>query len=403
MLLVVWSNRFNKEAFQVIFGSRGHDKMATCTSVAVAIPEDGSLTNTMIKDIIGTFFTMEWPNVDPETLVVTYNTGYANTNCAVERPKPKDDTHLEPLKVFLKIHGELDGEIEVFKHLVPNKHEEAQLCYDYGQSGLGAKVFAFFQTQNGTFGRIDEFLDARNLEPEDVEDANIRADVARAHAAFHAMATKLNKNSVQPYYDAVTGGLAKYHKMDKLKRLSNEGGVSIDHLVEYDFESKIRRVTDRLEFIGGKKGWCIHDVQFLNVMVKNNPKEAEDKIVLIDFEFVFQNYRAFDIGGHFLQKMFKWFDEESKVADCRPYTEEEKRHFCEEYAKQWNKKTGDSDTGEQVFMESELGFMLSITFEIHNMLCFMDQDDDRDPLNLLGLNKLFEEFVNQYEKLGLEI
>lgn len=375
--------------------------MATCTSVPVAIPKDGSLVKAMIKDIIATFIT-DWSNMDPETLVVTYNAGYANTNCAVEQPKPKGDTYLEPRKVFLKINGELNGEIKVFEHLVPNKHEEAQLCYDYGQSGLGAKVYGFFQTQDGAFGRVDEFLDARNLEPEDVEDANIRADIARGYAVFHAMATQLRKNPVQLYYDAVTRELAKYYKMDKLKRLANEGGVSIDHLVDYDFGSRIRQVTDRLESIGAKKGWCIHDVQFMNVMVKNNPKQGESKIVLIDFEFVFQNYRAFDIGGHFLQKLFKWFDEENKITNCRRYSEEEKRHFCQQYAEQWNETTSDSDTGEQVFMESELGYMLAITFEIHNMLCFMDEDDDKDPLSLLGLNKLFEEFVNQYKTLRFD-
>lgn len=234
-----------------------------------------------------------------------------------------------------------------------------------------------------------------------MEDAHIRADVAREHAVFHTMSTQREKKPAQLYYDAVTRELARYHKMEKLKRLAKEGGVNMYDLVDYDFVSRLRRVTNRLESIGGKKGWCIHDVQFMNTMVKNSPKEGEIKIVLIDFEFVFQNYRGFDIGGHFLQKMFQWFDEENKIATCRPYTEEEKRHFCEEYAKHWDEETGDSDTGKQVFMESELGFMLAITFEIHNMLCFMDQDDDKDPLNILGLNKLFEEFVNQYKKLGL--
>ncbi|EIT77170.1 hypothetical protein AO1008_05004 [Aspergillus oryzae 100-8] len=98
-----------------------------------------------------------------------------------------------------------------------------------------------------------------------------------------------------------------------------------------------------------------------------------------------QNYRAFDIGGHFMQKLFKWFDEESRIADCRKYTEEEKRHFCDEYARQWNEVTGDSDTGDQVFLESEYGYLLAITFDIHNMLCFMAEQDDKDPLNLLLL------------------
>ena len=34
-----------------------------------------------------------------------------------------------------------------------------------------------------------------------------------------------------------------------------------------------------------------------------------------------------------MQKMFKWFDEESRIAGCRKYTEEEKRHFYDEYAR----------------------------------------------------------------------
>ncbi len=141
----------------------------------------------------------------------------------------------------------------------------------------------------------------------------------------------------------------------------------------------------------------------MNILVKNDAKEGESKIVLIDFEFVMRNYRAFDIGGHFMQKMFKWFDEESKIADCRKYTEEEKRHFCEEYASQWNNLTGDSDTGQQVRLESEYGYLVAITFDLHNMLCFMCEEDDKDPLNLLGLNKLFDEFVEQYARLGLVV
>ncbi|PYI12643.1 choline/ethanolamine kinase [Aspergillus sclerotiicarbonarius CBS 121057] len=376
--------------------------MTPCITIPISIPKNTPLPKPTIKEIISTFLPTEWPHIDPEALAVTYTTGYANTNCIVSRPTPQDTTHSEPLKVFFKIHGPLDGEIEVFKHLVPTKHEEAHLCYEYGQSGLGAKVYGFFQTPDGTFGRIDEFLDARPLEPADVEDAGLRAEVARAHAVFHAMTpTQLRRNSIRGYSDAVMPQLARYYQMDKLKRLANEGGVNLDELVDYDFVSRLRKVVDRLDSIGAKGGWCIHDVQLRNVMVKNSPKLDESKVVLIDFEFVFRNYRGFDIGGHFVQKMFQWFDEENHIADCRPYMDEEKRHFCEEYAKQWNETTGDQDTGEQVFMEAELGMMLAISFEIHNMLCFMDQDDDKDPLNLLALNKMFGEFVSQYEKLGL--
>jgi choline kinase len=377
--------------------------MTILTPVSVALPDNGVPTKNMIQDIVATFLTKEWPFVDPETLTTSYHTSFANDHCTIERPKPTIGISTEPLKVFIKFHKETTADIDIFKHLLPSKQEEALFCYEYGRSGLGAKVYGFFQTQDGILGRIEEFLDTRNMEPEDVENSTIRADVARGLAIFHVMETSLAKKAVEPFYEAIINGLKKYHKMEKLKALGKEGGVNVDNLIDYDFAARLKRVVDKLESVGGKTGWCIHDVQFMNVLVKTHPKDGESKIVLIDFEFVMRNYRAFDIGGHFMQKMFKWFDEENKIANCRKYTEEERRHFCDEYAGQWNTLTGDSDTGDQVFVESEYGYMLAIAFDVHNMLCFMSEEDDKDALNLLGLNKLFDEFVNQYARLGLEI
>ncbi|KAH8195817.1 hypothetical protein TruAng_010030 [Truncatella angustata] len=376
--------------------------MATLISVPVALPKDEAPDKKIVRDIIGTFLTREWPFVHPDSLAMAYHTSSGNAHCLVERPMPANSTPIEPLKVFIKFRKETGVDIEIFKHLVPGKHEEALFCYEYGQTGLGAKVYGFFKTQDGAFGRIDEFLDARNLEPEDVENAIIRADIARGLAQLHSMKTSLKKKAIEPYYGAIINGLDKYHKTDKLKALGREGGVSVDALIDYNFGARLRKVVDRLKSMGGKTGWCIHDVQFMNVLVKNDPKKGESKITLVDFEFVMQNYRAFDIGGHFMQKMFKWFNAENKLADCRKYTKEEKIHFCQEYVNQWNKLTNESDTWEQVLMESELGYLLAITFDVHNMLCIMYEEDDKDSLNLIGLNKLFDEFMDQYTKLGLE-
>jgi len=168
--------------------------------------------------------------------------------------------------------------------------------------------------------------------------------------------TSLAKKTVEPFYEALISGLKKYYKMDKLKPLGREECVSVDNLIDYDFTIRLMKVVGKLEAMGGEVGWCIHDLQYMNVLVKNHPEAGESNIVLVGFELVMRNHRAFDIGGHFMQKMFKWFDDESKVANCRKYTEEEKRHFCEEYVRQWNTLTGDSDTGDQVFVESEYGY-----------------------------------------------
>ncbi|KAJ5107922.1 hypothetical protein N7456_004597 [Penicillium angulare] len=375
--------------------------MVTLTSVSVTLPKDKVPTKKDIRDIIGTFFVNEWPSVDPTTLSMSYNASYSNAHCFVERPTPATGVSAEPLKAFIKFHNDSLGVLEAFNSLAPSKQEEAEFCYEYGKLGLGAQLYGFFKTQDGTLGRVDEFLDARNMEPEDVEHATIRADVAKGLAEFHVLKPSLDKNKVESYYEATIGGLKKYHRMDKLKTLGKEGGVDMDNMIDYDFGTKLQKVVDRMESMGAKLGWCIHDVQFMNVMVKNDPKEEGRKVALIDFEFVMQNYRAFDIGGHFMQKMFKWFDEDNKIARCRKYTKEEKRHFCEEYTRQWNKVTGDSDTADQVFLEAEHGYLLAITFDIHNMLCFMCEVGDKDPLNLLGLQKLFEEFQSQYAKLEI--
>lgn len=364
---------------------------------------EGEIPNKQcMKDIISTFLAKEWLFVDPTSLTMTFNSSFTNAHCVVERPKPASERTTEPLKLFIKLHNDSASDIEIFKQLMPSKQEEASLCYEYGRAGLGARVYGFFKTLDGTLGRVDEFLDARTLEPEDVEVETIREDIAKGLATFHAMQMSLERQPVELYYEAITKGLAKYHRMENLKELGMKAGVSIDGLVDYDFASRLKKVVAKLDSMGAKTGWCIHDVQYMNVLVKNQPTEEQSKTVLIDFECVMQNYRAFDIGGHFMQKMFKWFDEESKIADCRKYTEEEKRHFCEAYAERWNELTGDADTGEQVYLEAEYGYMLAITFDVHNMLCFMNDEEDKDPLNLLGLGRLFEEFKGQYDRLELE-
>ena len=381
------------------------------TLIPVSLPGDGRIpTRTILRDIVAAFLTDEWPLVDPEALTASWHTSFANYDCTLERPKPNLATSTtEPQKVFIKFHKKHTAvDADVFKHLIPTKQEEALLCHEYSRSGLGAEVHGFFQTQDGTLGRVEQFLDARNMEPEDVENSIVRADVARALAAFHAMEMPLllEEKAVpmgpHAFYEALTNGIKKYLGMDKVKGLGREAGVNMDELIDYDFGPRLKKVVEKLESVGAKKGWCIHDVQFMNVLVRNHPRPRESTIFLVDFEFAMRNYRAVDIGGHFMQKMFKWFDEETKIADCRRYAEDEKRHFCEEYAAGWNELTGDSDTGEQVFAEAEYGYMVAIAFDVHNMLCYISSEDDRDPSNLRALSKLFKEFVDQYARLGID-
>ncbi|OAA65403.1 Protein kinase-like domain protein [Niveomyces insectorum RCEF 264] len=264
---------------------------------------------------------------------MSHNSSFSNAYCVAERRTPAADEGTEPMKVFIKLFTAAAADMEVFKDLVPNKLEEALLCAEFGRSGQGAKVYGLCKTLDGTLVRIDEFLDARNMEPEDAEDPSVRADVARALATFHTMNAPLDKKAVERFYEALLGGLEKYHGMDTLEVLGKDSGANIDNLVDYDFAMRLLKVVERLKLLGGKSGW--------------------------------------------------------------KYEEDEKRHFCDVYARQWNALTGDADAGDLVFLESKYGCMLAIAFNIHNMLCAMCEDGDKDPLDLLRLNKLFEEFAGQ--------
>jgi choline kinase len=378
--------------------------MITLKALEITLPEDKVPSNQIARDVIATFLTQEWPQQDPQSLTVTYNTSFTNPSCIVTRPRPSNDAAVEPLKLFIKFQHPGTSTIAGLEHLVPSKTEEALLTYEYGRSGLGARVYGLFQTTDGTIGRVDEFLDARHLEPEDVEHETIRADVAKGLARFHSLQVPLPKKPVSQYYEAIHNGLHTYHKSEKLKAFAMENGVDISDLVEYDFVSRCQKIVSQMQSIDARAGWCIHDVQFMNVLVKNMPKPGECKISLIDFELVFWNYRAFDIGAHYMHKMFKWFDPVDKIARCRPYSDGEKRHFCDVYAQHWNDNTGGVCTGEQVFREAELAYMLAIAFDTHNMLWFMDaRIDDKEALAMVpGMNKLLNDFKHQYMKLNLE-
>jgi len=98
--------------------------MAVLKSVLVTLPDNKVLTKTMIRDIVATFLTKEWPSVDPDSLTTFYHTSFANDHCTAERPKPAIGVATEEAhKVFIKFHKEAATDVEIFKHLMPSKQE----------------------------------------------------------------------------------------------------------------------------------------------------------------------------------------------------------------------------------------------------------------------------------------
>src|SRR5699024_10152436 len=93
--------------------------------------------------------------------------------------------------------------------------------------------------------------------------------------------------------------------------------------------------------------FCHNDLQEGNILLPSDEKIStlkstklhhfENHIVFIDFEFCAYNYRGFDLGNHFCERMFDYSNPEWPhfyVYEGQYPGEEDKRYFVREYLKQ---------------------------------------------------------------------
>ncbi|KFX91558.1 hypothetical protein O988_07698 [Pseudogymnoascus sp. VKM F-3808] len=73
--------------------------MATLKSVPVSLPARKVPTKRMVRDIIGSFLTQEWPSVNPDSLQMSHRVNFADAHCPAERPNTTDGASVEPLRV----------------------------------------------------------------------------------------------------------------------------------------------------------------------------------------------------------------------------------------------------------------------------------------------------------------
>ncbi|SMY26015.1 unnamed protein product [Zymoseptoria tritici ST99CH_1A5] len=55
------------------------------------------------------------------------------------------------------------------------------------------------------------------------------------------------------------------------------------------------------------------DSNYVNILVRNSPAKDQCPIVLIDYETISYGYRGFDIGGHFIERMYSYKQADSQL------------------------------------------------------------------------------------------
>lgn len=245
----------------------------------------------------------QWASVAPASAPTTIISG-GITNALVRVDPPSTRPDLAP--VLVRSFGERT-------ELLIDRSAEARALTRLSAAGFGAPVLAEFEG-----GRIEAFLPARPLTPDEVATRNVGAAVARGVARLHA-ATRL------PLAATLRGPRlwSTFEAWIKLaERLAGGEALAVDGARLRAAAHRVRRATRRL---ASPLVYCHMDLLPDNILVPDSgwtappvdatgaaddttaaaasplPPGAGSGLTFIDFEYGRPSPRGFDVGNHWCE------------------------------------------------------------------------------------------------------
>eukprot|EP00177_Eucheuma_denticulatum_P003719 GFKZ01006735.1.p1 GENE.GFKZ01006735.1~~GFKZ01006735.1.p1 ORF type:complete len:349 (+),score=42.76 GFKZ01006735.1:210-1256(+) len=170
-------------------------------------------------------------------------------------------------------------------------------------------------------GRVEQYLDARNIELYEMTQENILNGVARGMARMHKF---------EPYGDGVGKELTLWSDVEdwlvevvqlvEAGNLRMPAGVSLRRC-----EEGMRQLRKELEGSDCPIVFCHNDVWSGNIMVGKD----DTTVSFVDFEFSGFNYRGFDIGNFFSEAA--WGKMDGVVQEVGYPSTSQRKAFCQEY------------------------------------------------------------------------
>lgn len=204
----------------------------------------------------------------------------------------------------------------------------------------------------------------------ELKDLNYSAIIARKLATVHHLNVPINKDPTW-LFDTFSRWLAQVRTFECPQNV----GPLEQELIATDFETELAFLTKTLALCDSPIVFCHNDLQEGNILLPSDKISSSSKsskllsakafqhlmeshIVFIDFEFCAYNFRGFDLGNHFCERMFDYSNAEwphyHVYKDEYP-GDEAKRLFIREYLKQSMAIKADEalDTEDHVVMEAD--------------------------------------------------
>ena len=346
--------------------------------------------------LVSSFFPTEWATTDPRAVHTKQITGGLINSLQLIWHDTAAVT--EPSALLIRHFGQ-SGEIEEppSTSTTLSAAQQAIVHWEMSRKGWGPRIYGFFAG-----GRLEEYYaDAHTLTSAEAMLLDVRRDVARAYARLHSLRLPLRRDG----FGLVLGEFVESvqrKRADVVRSLR-----AIEHPVAKRYAT-VFETTDwvaEMEWVAGlfEKHNCritvTHgDANFLNVLVRpasangtDNDNDNANRVVLIDYETVSYNYRGFDIGGHFAERMYCYSQPDSQLTGHSAPDVEEQRAFCEAYLRELRdlgEELSERDTVEQLLLEASIGRLWHSLFV--NMMCLVYDDVELDPLFLEALGCMME-------------
>ncbi|KAL0274671.1 UNVERIFIED_CONTAM: hypothetical protein PYX00_002744 [Menopon gallinae] len=252
-------------------------------------PEFQEVILSLLKD----YLNGQWQNATSKNIhIEKLRGGMSNYVFQITLPQViQKEVKDEPKTVIVRLYQSVD-ENSTYQHMSDTL---AYICLS--ERKFGPKLFGIFPG-----GRIEEYIDAKPLKASQIRQPNFSCAIAEKIAIIHSMTLPLSKKR-DLLFDFMNNWLVGFNK--------NSQDWKIETVEDKDCFNKFKS-TDLMSevswlrtFLGNNNApllFCHNDLQQGNILVCSNTiNEKKPKLVVIDYEYSFYNYRAFDFANHFYE------------------------------------------------------------------------------------------------------
>lgn len=245
----------------------------------------------------------------------------------------------DDFKVLIREYGGNVLDVEKVRSMRPPLSNQLLVFHELSNIGVGPKLLGVFDG-----GRIEEFIPSHTLAPQEFNDDEISKDIAINTAIIHNLKLPFNQTAprradmmiercMKHKVDDYLNGLSEKYK----EKIINCGAdfETFKSVVDTDWLIEIENMKKILDKFDKRTGLILWDKNFLNVLVRDNPKPGQLKVCLIDFEFCRYENRAMDIACRFVNQLINFGGKGSdRYTGYKIAEEPKRRHFLREYLKE---------------------------------------------------------------------